>query len=96
MATLSGLARIARDDIVPLLQEYCYEDYHMRAEILGKDWWLRRSLWNAPVNVGHSCSTELKRLRHARRLGIAWAITGVTPSPNSVYPLGFRPRWSVL
>jgi 5-methylcytosine-specific restriction protein B len=26
-----------RDDIVPLLQEYCYEDYRMLADILGRD-----------------------------------------------------------
>jgi len=35
VATLAGLARIMRDDIVPLLQEYCYEDYRMLADILG-------------------------------------------------------------
>ncbi len=37
MATLAGLARIVRDDIVPLLQEYCYEDYRMLADILGRE-----------------------------------------------------------
>ena len=37
VATLGGLARIMRDDIVPLLQEYCYEDYRMLADILGRD-----------------------------------------------------------
>ena len=37
VATLGGLARIVRDDIVPLLQEYCYEDYRMLADILGRD-----------------------------------------------------------
>jgi len=30
------LARIVRDDIVPLLQEYCYEDYDALERILGK------------------------------------------------------------
>jgi len=37
VSTLAGLARIMRDDIVPLLQEYCYEDYRMLADILGRD-----------------------------------------------------------
>jgi 5-methylcytosine-specific restriction protein B len=37
VATLSALARIVRDDIVPLLQEYCYEDYRMLADILGRE-----------------------------------------------------------
>jgi len=37
VATLAGLARIVRDDIVPLLQEYCYEDYRMLADILGRE-----------------------------------------------------------
>jgi 5-methylcytosine-specific restriction protein B len=37
VATLAALARIVRDDIVPLLQEYCYEDYRMLADILGRE-----------------------------------------------------------
>ncbi len=37
VATLTSLARIVRDDIVPLLQEYCYEDYRMLADILGRE-----------------------------------------------------------
>jgi len=37
VSTLVGLSRIVRDDIVPLLQEYCYEDYRMLADILGPD-----------------------------------------------------------
>lgn len=36
VTTLAGLSRIVRDDIVPLLQEYCYEDYRMLERILGK------------------------------------------------------------
>jgi 5-methylcytosine-specific restriction enzyme B len=36
VTTLAGLSRIVRDDIVPLLQEYCYEDYRMLEQILGK------------------------------------------------------------
>jgi 5-methylcytosine-specific restriction protein B len=36
VTTLPALSRIVRDDIVPLLQEYCYEDYRMLEQILGK------------------------------------------------------------
>lgn len=35
VTTLPALSRIVRDDIVPLLQEYCYEDYRMLEQILG-------------------------------------------------------------
>lgn len=30
-------ARVIREDIIPLLQEYCYEDYQMLVDILGKE-----------------------------------------------------------
>lgn len=33
---LARLARIVRDDILPLLEEYCYEDYEALAQILGR------------------------------------------------------------
>lgn len=33
---LPALKRAIRDDIIPLLEEYCYEDYGTLAEILGK------------------------------------------------------------
>lgn len=32
----AGFARIVQDDILPLLEEYCYEDYATLAKILGK------------------------------------------------------------
>jgi 5-methylcytosine-specific restriction protein B len=35
VTTFAGFARIVRDDIVPLLQEYCYEDYRLLEQILG-------------------------------------------------------------
>lgn len=34
--SFSKLARILRDDILPLVQEYCYEDYDTITKILGK------------------------------------------------------------
>jgi 5-methylcytosine-specific restriction protein B len=33
----SKLSRILQDDIIPLIQEYCYEDYETIAKILGKN-----------------------------------------------------------
>jgi 5-methylcytosine-specific restriction protein B len=33
---LATLRRAVRDDILPLLQEYCYEEYERLAEILGE------------------------------------------------------------
>lgn len=33
---LDSFARIVRDDIIPLLQEYCYEDYSTLAQLLGE------------------------------------------------------------
>jgi 5-methylcytosine-specific restriction protein B len=33
---LDSFARIVRDDIIPLLQEYCYEDYGTLAQLLGE------------------------------------------------------------
>jgi 5-methylcytosine-specific restriction protein B len=36
-SSLSQFADIVRDDIIPLLEEYCYDDFHMLAEILGKN-----------------------------------------------------------
>ena len=35
MADFARLARIVQDDIVPLLEEYCYEDYDALDKILG-------------------------------------------------------------
>jgi 5-methylcytosine-specific restriction protein B len=35
LAELGDLARVLREDIVPLLQEYCYEDYGLLEKILG-------------------------------------------------------------
>ena len=35
IAEFSHLARVVRDEIVPLLQEYCYEDYAALEQILG-------------------------------------------------------------
>ena len=37
VATLAGLARIMRDDIVPLLQEYCYDQDRTLEQILGRN-----------------------------------------------------------
>lgn len=37
VADFSELARILREDIIPLLEEYCYEDYSALEAILGKD-----------------------------------------------------------
>ena len=34
---LASLKRVLRDDIIPLLEEYCYEDTQALAEILGKE-----------------------------------------------------------
>jgi len=36
VATLPRLSRIIREDLIPLLQEYCYEDYSALENILGK------------------------------------------------------------
>ena len=33
---LSSLGRVLRDDIIPLIEEYCYEDYGSLQSILGK------------------------------------------------------------
>ena len=35
-ASLLRLARIIHEDVIPLLQEYCYEDYSALENILGK------------------------------------------------------------
>ncbi|HZY18982.1 MAG TPA: AAA family ATPase [Ramlibacter sp.] len=35
--SFAGFARILRDEIVPLLEEYCYDDFHTLQQILGKD-----------------------------------------------------------
>jgi 5-methylcytosine-specific restriction protein B len=37
VSDFARFARIIRDDILPLLQEYCYEDYATLAKILGED-----------------------------------------------------------
>jgi 5-methylcytosine-specific restriction protein B len=34
---IAPLKRAIRDDIIPLLEEYCYEDYGTLASILGED-----------------------------------------------------------
>jgi 5-methylcytosine-specific restriction protein B len=34
---LSRFARILAEDVIPLLEEYCYEDYGALTKILGKD-----------------------------------------------------------
>lgn len=34
---VARFAHILRDDVIPLLQEYCYEDFEALAQILGKD-----------------------------------------------------------
>jgi len=36
VASFSRFARIIREDVIPLLQEYCYEDYSALEDILGK------------------------------------------------------------
>ncbi len=36
MSDFSRFARIVQDDILPLLEEYCYEDYEALGKILGK------------------------------------------------------------
>lgn len=35
--SFADFARILRDEIVPLLEEYCYDDFHTLQQILGKD-----------------------------------------------------------
>ena len=35
VADFARLARIVQDDIIPLLEEYCYEDYDALEKILG-------------------------------------------------------------
>jgi len=37
VADFAGFARIVQDDILPLLEEYCYENYATLAKILGND-----------------------------------------------------------
>lgn len=37
ISDFSMFARVLQDDIVPLLEEYCYEDYHKLEQVLGKD-----------------------------------------------------------
>jgi 5-methylcytosine-specific restriction protein B len=37
VSEVSSFARILAEDIIPLLQEYCYEDYSVLAGILGKE-----------------------------------------------------------
>lgn len=37
IADFNTFARVLQDDIVPLLEEYCYEDYQKLEQILGKD-----------------------------------------------------------
>lgn len=41
IADLAALAQVLRDDIIPLLEEYCYEDYAALARILGPTMVLR-------------------------------------------------------
>lgn len=36
VANLEAFARVLRDDVIPLLQEYCYEDYATLARLLGE------------------------------------------------------------
>ena len=35
--TFADCARVLRDEIAPLLEEYFYEDFHMLQQVLGKD-----------------------------------------------------------
>lgn len=37
ITSFGEFARVLRDEIVPLLEEYCYDDFHTLREILGKD-----------------------------------------------------------
>lgn len=37
ITSFDDFARILRDEIVPLLEEYCYDDFHTLQQILGKD-----------------------------------------------------------
>ncbi|HAJ27939.1 MAG TPA: AAA family ATPase [Syntrophus sp. (in: bacteria)] len=54
VSTMREFARILRDDIVPLLEEYCYEDYGLLTRILGsafideKGWRVRQDLFDSP------------------------------------------------
>lgn len=34
--SVAEFSRIVRDEIIPLLEEYCYDDFHMLGDILGK------------------------------------------------------------
>ena len=37
ITSVAEFARVLRDDIVPLLEEYCYDDFEMLKTILGGD-----------------------------------------------------------
>jgi 5-methylcytosine-specific restriction protein B len=37
ITSIAEFARILRDDVIPLLEEYCYDDFKTLADILGKD-----------------------------------------------------------
>lgn len=37
ITSFADFARVLRDEIVPLLEEYCYDDFHTLQQILGKD-----------------------------------------------------------
>lgn len=37
ITSVAEFARVLRDDIIPLLEEYCYDDFDMLREILGRD-----------------------------------------------------------
>ena len=53
VSTMRDFTRILRDDIVPLLEEYCYEDYGLLTRILGtafideKGWRVRQELFDS-------------------------------------------------
>jgi len=77
VTTLPALARVVRDDIVPLLQEYCYEDYRMLEQILGK------AIVDAALQQVH---VELfqEDNREALKLALLAIAPDITASPQAV------------
>ena len=73
VTTLAGLSRIVRDDIVPLLQEYCYEDYRMLEQILGK----RSSM---PSRSRSRSSSSREENREALKLALLAIAPDITAS----------------
>ena len=42
ITSVAEFSRILRDDIIPLLEEYCYDDFGMSETSLAVNWSMRR------------------------------------------------------